>query len=224
MVPNFKLDIQETPRGDLMIKELRDPDMVIPFDSSVSITIVKRVTSIEETVVKAFVHDHRNEDVINKFHIKFDGRYVVTHAVVPTTLSGDYPTQIVYQDGKLQKAVGGSLSPVDIDIFDTDLSDSNVQVMKKEAFVLYNLWQCYLNYCKKLFENECSKDTQCDDCNDELTANRNLLWIFLNTIQYLMQLGHPERAQDLLESITGGCNTLCSNEMFSKQYNCGCGK
>lgn len=225
MKPEFKLDIRETPTGDLMIKELRTGQS-IPFDSSVSITILTKKTTTSEEIVKAFVHDHRTSDVINRFPIKTDGRYVVLHAVVPTVLpeSEEYSRIIIYRDGNLYEAVGGHLEQVDVNILNENLEDSNLQVVKKDTFVLFNLWQCYLNYCKRLFEGECSKDSKCVDCNDEMTENRNLLWIFLNAIQYYMKLGEPAKAQELLENISGGCSTLCSNEMFSKDYNCGCGK
>lgn len=223
MKPEFRLDIRETPTGDLMIKELRDIDCSIPFEDSVSVTIVKRKTTTSEEVVKAFVHNHSVTDVINRFPIKYDGRYIIIHAIIPTKSTGNFARTFLYSDGKLVEAVGGKQVEVGFEIFDIDLEDTNIQVMKKEAFVLYNLWQCYLNYCKRQFEQECSQNSHCNDCNNEFTEYRNLVWIFLNTIQYLMKLGRPEKAQELLEAITG-CNSFCSNEMFSKLYDCGCGK
>lgn len=234
MVPKFQLDMQETFNGDIMVKELPDYSNVIPFDECVSITVLIKETTMSRQIEKAFIHDHRITDVMNRFFIKTDGRYIILHAVVPTKGWLDkqseedlkkFKTIIIYNNGELFLNSNGQLIQVELDILeDESLEESSIQVMKKDVFVLFNLWQCYLNYCKKLFEGECSKDTKCTDCKDELTENRNLLWIFLNAIQYYMKLGEPAKAQELLENISAGCNTLCSNEMFSKEYNCGCGK
>lgn len=234
MKAQFKLDIRETFDGNLMVKELRDPDMSLPFDECISITILTKKTSVEETIVKAFIHSHEVTDVINKFKISSDGRYIVTHAIVPTAgwlnkqialgKITDFSNLYVYSGSGLAQYLNGQYFPADLNTLDNLPEDSTVQVIKKETFVLYDLWQCYLNYCKKLFESECSQTSSCDNgCDDELTKNRNLIWVFLNTIQYLMKLGRPDEAQKLLEEISGGCNTLCSNEMFSKNYDCGCG-
>lgn len=232
MKAQFKLDIRETFDGNLMIKELRNPDCTIPHEDSVSITILKRKTSTEEEIIKAFIHDHSVTDIINKFIIVKDGRYVVTHAIVPTeqwlekqTNLTQYNRILIYTENGLSEYSNGRYTEVDpTELEDESLVSSNVQTVCKDIFVLFNLWQCYLNYCKKLFEGECSKNSKCDDsCDDELTQNRNLIWLFLNAIQYLVKLGRIEEAQELLEEISGGCNVLCSNEMFSKEYDCNCG-
>lgn len=232
MKKEFRLDIRETFNGDLMIKELRNPDFSLPLSDCVSVTTVIKKTTASEDFVKGFVHEHQNSDVINRFKIKYDGRYVVTHAVIPTEKwvlenqesIAQYSPILFFKDGNIYRY--GEAEPIDPMTLDEEsLASSNVQIEQKDVFVLFNLWQCYLNYCKKLFEGECSQDSNCDNgCDDELTKNRNLLWIFLNAIQYCMKLGMPDKAQELLENISGGCNTLCSNEMFSKDYNCGCGK
>lgn len=228
------INIHETVAGDLFVEELAHEqgfyDKVIPFDKSVSITVLKRITSQKSEIVKAFIHDHHVTEVINKFKVKYDGWYEVTHIIVPTTdwIEQQTPTseKFYISDGTvLYLYEGGTITETCIDdaLEDPEIESAVTAISQKSMFVLFNLWQCYLNYCKKLLESECSKDNRCSDCNDEGTKNRHLIWIFLNAIQYYVHFGELQAAQELLENISG-CNTLCSNEMFSKLYDCGCGK
>lgn len=228
------INIHETVAGDLFVKELAYEqgfyDTVIPFNKSVSITVLKRITSQKSEIVKAFIHKHHVTEVINKFKVKYDGWYEVTHIIVPTIDWAEQqetaPEKLYVSDGvKLYLYENGIITEIYIDeaLEDTELESAVTARAQKSMFVLFNLWQCYLNYCKRMLEGECSKDNKCSDCNDEGTKNRHLIWIFLNAIQYHVHFGELEAAQELLENISG-CNTLCGNEMFSKLYDCGCGK
>lgn len=246
----LNINIHETVGGDLFVKELAYeqgayadaltelfPLSSPKFIQSASITVLTRHTSTSADIVKAFVHDHHVTEVSNKFPVKHDGWYEVAHLVIPNEnwlieaeekgALDNFATIYICKDEKVYKLNGRQLTLIDItDILESEsLADSNVWMVRKNVFVLFNLWQCYLNYCRRMIEGECSQDTHCaDDCNDEATKNRNLIWIFLNAIQYLVKFGEMSKAQELLENITVGCNTLCSSEMFTKQYNCGCGK
>lgn len=233
---DLNINIHETVGGNIFVKELAYDegfyDKVIPFNKSVSITVLKRVTTLESEIVKAFIHDHSVTDVTNEFSVTYDGRYDITHFIIPTTswleieenkesVSGT----IYVSDGKLLYTyTDGILTETTIDdaIVDENLSSEVTAIVEKSVFVLFNLWQCYLNYCKKMLESECSKNNKCADCSDEGTKNRSLIWIFLNALQYYVKFGKLQEAQQLLEELSG-CNTLCSNEMFTKLYNCGCG-
>lgn len=244
----LNINIHETVNGDLFVKELAyeqgayagESLEMIPltspkFSQSVSITLLTKHSSLDTTNLKAFVHDHRVTEVSNKFKVKQDGWYEITHLVVPNEkwleaaaeqeILTNYKEVYICKNEQLYRLEGQMLVTVTIeDMLESEsLADSNVWMAKKNVFVLFNLWQCYLNYCKKMLEGECSQNSKCSDCDNELTKNRNLIWIFLNAIQYMVKFGELQKAQEFLENISG-CNTLCSNEMFSKQYDCGCGK
>ena len=245
----LNINIHETVGGDLFVKELAYeqgayadaseesfPLSSPKFTQSASITVLTRHTSTSSDIVKAFVHDHHITEVSNKFPVQYDGWYEVTHLVIPNEnwlieaeekgALDNFTNIYICKDHQVYQFSNSQLALIDItEVLESEsLADSNIWVTKKNVFVLFNLWQCYLNYCKKMLESECSQDTQCSDCNNEFTKNRDLIWIFLNAIQYLVKFGEMPKAQELLENITGGCNTLCSSEMFMKQYDCGCGK
>lgn len=244
----LNINIHETVNGDLFVKELayqeeqyvtssaaQFTDNSVMFSASSSITVLKQFTSTTSTIVKAFVHDHSTTDVVNKFSVTTDGWYEIIHLVVPNSVwlaaaieqdvLSQYKSIYICDNDQLYKYENGALTETDIDILlaDEALKSSNIWMTEKDAFVLFNLWQCYLNYCKKMLEGECSQDSKCHGCDDELTKNRNLIWIFLNALQYYVKFGEMQKAQEFLENISG-CNSLCSNEMFSKEYDCGCAK
>ncbi len=231
----LNINIHETIAGDLFVKELAYEqsyyDKVIPFDKSVSITVLKRNTSQISEIVQAFIHNHIVTEVSNKFKVKYDGWYDITHIILPTLKWVEQqeipPTKMYASDGTTVFLVdNGTVTETTVETLlnDQELQVSSVGLVQKSVFVLFNLWQCYFNYCKRMLESECSKDRACaNDCNDEGTKNRNLIWIFLNALKYHVHFGNLQAAQELLENISG-CNTLCSNEMFSKLYDCGCGK
>lgn len=241
------INIHEQVNGDIFIKEIslqekkyaeslaqQTKDKVL-FEQSASICVIKKITSEKEEILYAFVHDHKVNDVVNKAVVKTDGWYKIWQFIIPNKkwldwavgnnmLSG-YDTVYIVDDNKLYKYDAETLSEVAIENLLADKTVNNVWHIEKDTFVIFNLWQCYLNYCKKMLNNECSDTSKCDNtCDDEMTKNRSLIWLFLNVIQYYIHFGMFDEAQKFLESITGGCNTLCQNEMFTKDYDCKCGK
>lgn len=226
----LNINIHETVAGDIFVKELAYEQgfykEIIPFEKSVSITVLKRNTTAKSEIVKAYIHNHKVTEVINKFKVKYDGWYDIIHFIVPLIGSSeDLHNQYCSDGTQLFKYNNGQPIgvPIEAALADNSLSLSTTAITQKSTFVLFNLWQCYLNYCKRMLEAECLKNTPCIECNDEGSKNRNLIWIFLNAIQYYVRFGNLQAAQELLENISG-CNSLCSNEMFSELYDCRCGK
>lgn len=241
---NVNVNIHETVNGDLFVKELclqegeyakdeAGQNDTVMFQYSASVTVLEKVTP-ETSYTKAFIHSHDNQDVSNRFPVSKDGWYKVHHIVVPNDkwleyakkqngMLDKFQTVWIAKDGKLHKRNGETLTETAVDELVTDGTSNNTWRADKDVFVIFNLWQCYLNWCKRTFESECSKNLSCPDCDNELTKARGLLWVFLNAIQYYIRFGQFQEAQELLDEITGGCNTLCRSEMFMKDYECGCG-
>lgn len=235
---DLNINVQELVNGDILVTETAYgdgfyTDSTVGFDESVSVTMLK---DKDYGTVKAYIHEHNSTDVSNTFSVTDDGHYTVEHFVVPTmtwwnrvyeegTLTDWYPvfvsdgvTLYLYEEGNFHELTPEAVYAMAV----TSSHHPNVWTASKHVFVIFNLWQCYLNYCRRMLESECSKDSKCSDCDSELMKNLSLLWILLNAIQYYIDLGEFSNAQEFLESISGGCNTLCRNEMFAKDYNCGC--
>lgn len=217
----MEIQVNELLNGDLRVTELAQSqnwygENTVKWNESVTITVLEKHTVSAVTIEKAFLNNHSTGfGVINTFIVTDDGWYRIYNIILPIKNTGNY-----YFNSGIFNSTDKEISVEDL-IADID----NVSFHStKDVFVIYNMWQCYLNYCKKLLEGECTKDSKCpESCDNELSRNRNLIWIFLNALQYYVHFGRFEDAQKFLERISG-CNGICHNEIFMKTYDCGCGK
>ena len=85
---------------------------------------------------------------------------------------------------------------------------------------------CYLNNCfyelsKNLLSSYCGK------CLNKLNApqqdifNRDLIWMSMNVISYLVEDNKLVEAQRILESLSG-CGNMCQNSNSKNSSDCGC--
>lgn len=95
-----------------------------------------------------------------------------------------------------------------------------------------HLLHCYLSLCQAIFEGQgfsgsggngaCFSKSKVDD---ELIYRRDMVWMALNTIRYLVEENRLQEAQRIIEQI-GGCNGLCKGwyEHEGVKPDCGCGQ
>jgi hypothetical protein len=63
-----------------------------------------------------------------------------------------------------------------------NIEGTTIKKCKVEIFFTGNLQQCYINYCKRIFENSLNK---CD-FESEDTYARDFIWMTLNILDYLI--------------------------------------
>jgi hypothetical protein len=84
--------------------------------------------------------------------------------------------------------------------------------------------RCYIDLAQQIFRaagfNACDKKNQIDP---DLIFRRDLVWMTINVIKYMTDLGQLAEAQRIIERIAG-CNGLCRDQ-FNKMpdHECGCG-
>lgn len=95
-----------------------------------------------------------------------------------------------------------------------------------------HLLHCYLSLCQAIFEGQgfsgsggngaCFSKSKVDD---ELIYRRDMVWMALNVIRYLVEENRLQEAQRIIEQI-GGCNGLCKGwyEHSGMKPDCGCGQ
>lgn len=94
------------------------------------------------------------------------------------------------------------------------------------------LLHCYLSLCQAIFEGQgfsssngnmsCFSKAKVDD---ELIYRRDMVWMALNVVRYLVEANRLQEAQRIIEQI-GGCNGLCKGwyEHSGVKPDCGCGQ
>lgn len=192
-------------------------------------------------------HSEFTKDDMFKIPIKFDGVFNVVHIVLPTkqwfmdTFNNnpgflEVYDVIYYVDGtSMYKAVKerneGSLNDwtfiqVDIDeLIERNTEGSTISRVCETYVSVCYLTYCYISLCKRIFDGDgFSRCSTRDKTDRELSYKRDLVWMTLNVIRYMVEFGDLQEAQRLIETI-GGCNGLCEcwYEHYNKSANCGCG-
>lgn len=94
------------------------------------------------------------------------------------------------------------------------------------------LLHCYLSLCQAIFEGQgfsgSNGNMACfnrSNVDDGLIYRRDMVWMALNTIHYLVEANRLQEAQRIIEQI-GGCNGLCKGwyEHSGLKPDCGCGQ
>lgn len=206
------------------------------YEDTVTINILTSLDSKEEVVdIKYDINEHKVEDLEDKSELSFfgDGVYRVHHVILPTLEWLDefkskgyhldiYEEIYVYVDGGVFKLENEQLIPFDITQipFINPCTKSTLTYDIQYTFSTCQLQECYYKYCKEYFNNLCN---QCWK-DSEYIKNRDLLWMSINIIRYLLDLGRLFEAQNIIEKLHK-CSGLCYNtnvKVKSTYAGCGC--
>ena len=104
-----------------------------------------------------------------------------------------------------------------------NLEGTPIQQEHINTFFTGNMQQCYINYCKKLFDallNKCRTSAY----NEDLYA-RDFIWMTLNIIDYLIQFEQFMEAEKIVEEFNT-CGGFCQNNEYGQHiaHGCGCSK
>lgn len=169
------------------------------------------------------IHDKVDPSPQDETIIEFpkDGLFRIVHLLVPTRQwveQANILPKYMYEEGKFYKYVETSWEEVDLKEI-IYVNHENIIKSDKHTFCLCRLQNCYYNFAKDFFKKLCS-----DKCSLEQNKNRDILYIGVNSIKYLLELGRYYEAQGILEQLTG-CTGLCQEAINNKNYStygCGC--
>jgi len=167
--------------------------------------------------------DKHDEDIDSvTFTVEEDGYYTVDHIILPNMTwyenapqdYFDYYDVIYVTDGeKVYKQVkGGSLEECTVkEILERNIEGTTIQKCRVDIFYTAGLQNCYIWYCKQIFDgllNTCERNKY----NDYIFA-RDMIWMTLNIIDYLVGFKQYLEAQRILEMFQK-CGGYCKD--FSK--------
>lgn len=240
----FSVDIHTKVTGEITIEDLskeygqyieEDVEVVTSFDmfkysESATLNTVIKINIGEATLIDVLLNDHSEDLDSCTFKVNQDGYYVIDHIVIPNmkwyeNASDEYKQYyetIYITDGeKVYKEVEGKLEECTIkEILERNIEGTTIKKCKIEVFFTGHLQQCYINYCKRIFEtflNKCSPR----EYNKDIYA-RDFIWMTLNIIDYLVgfkQFMEAERILSTFKTCGGFCEKL---EHIKPNTSCGC--
>lgn len=207
------------------------------YSKTVTLNTILKVNIDEAILQDVLIHTHEdNVDVCN-FHVDEDGYYVINHFVLPTKewydsyLQSqdqelkDFIKEGIYfiQDNKLKKVVNNEIQDAEVkELLERNYEGTNILHCKIDVFFNGNLQQCFINYCKKLYD---SLLNTCKPSNyDSDIYARDFIWMTLNIIDYLVGFKQFLEAERIIEQFRS-CGGFCQNTDTHKNYSsCGCSK
>lgn len=169
------------------------------------------------------------------FNYNKDGLHKIVHIILPTQkLLNDRNlyTDFIYYDenDNLIKLVNrDSTKNEDItkDITVQELleivpDETNTVIRAdKQTFCLCYLNECYYTICKDLLTKFCGKCINKLQKDQQDVYNRDIVWMTISVIKYLIEFGQYREAQRILESITQ-CGNICGKLKPKEGGSCGC--
>ena len=163
-----------------------------------------------------------------------DGYYTVHHIVLPTKEGIDRMIEygeikdidtiksiigtLYYLDGDTVMKNGEAVEDAELILVNTE--NTSLSRETQNFFSICQLWTCYINYCKQIFN---STNFKCK-IEKQDTFNRDFVWMTINILTYHMQFHEYSEAQRVLESIHG-CGGFCNEVTLDKKpTGCGCGR
>lgn len=243
-IMEFSIDIHTQITGEITIEDFskeygqyidENLEVVTSYDSykyneSATLNTIIKIGVGDATLIDVLLNDHTEDLDSCTFKVKKDGYYVVDHIILPNMKwyknSSDeykeyYETIYVTDGEKLYKEVEEKLEECTVkEILERNIEGTTIKKCKVDVFFTGNLQQCYVNYCKKLFDgllNECvTKEHEAD------IFARDFIWMTLNIVDYLIgfkQFMEAERLLAMFRTCGGFCNT---HNHGHKHISCGC--
>lgn len=209
-----------------------------------TVNVLTKIMTTKQKIINIAIQDHTynlNEQSnleIENFVVSNDGYYTVTHIIIPTMdwynntylpLIQQSQFEVIYtisSDNKFYKLVNNEFVECTIEeIIERNANNTTIKRVVLDVFYMEFLQQCYLRYCKNLFENvmkPCDPFCKRQDLDNDFYI-RDLLWMVINVITYHINFEWYMEAQRVLE-ITNGCGNFCNQQnLYAKsEYSCGC--
>lgn len=242
-VTGLELDGDEYLSEDNVIISTRN----YTYNQSVTVNVLISYNSKQEETIKDVQVIKHKVDCIDESDMimEQDGIHEVVHIILPTqewlnhvlthspeSLDAYYgiyyydtsnSNYMKFDSGKSYKTSIeeilqiNAIPPIDI----TELTTTIIR-SSKSTFCLCKLRECFYQICKNLLQ---SYPVKCPENQDsQWEYYRDIIWMTINVIKYLLEKEQFYEAQRILEEVTY-CGSICNNvNTIKKSSNCGCSK
>ena len=239
----FNIDVKTHVNGEISIDDYskeygqyidEDLEIITSYDSykyseCVTLNTITKVDTCSITLLDVLLNTHDENLDSCVFKAKRDGYYVIDHFIIPNmkwleNASEEYKQYyetIYITDGqKLYKLIEDQLEECTVkEIMERNIEGTTIKKCKVELFFTGNLQQCYINFCKNLFNTAL---TSCPPSNSD-TYTRDFIWMTLNVIDYLIGFKQFMEAQRMIENFEK-CGGFCKTDVKNNVRSCGCTK
>ena len=208
------------------------------YSDTVSIDVLQLNKSTDYQIQSPVFTVRDNEVKSVQLPVSFDGWFTVCHIVLPSDKWFDSELKkdtnsainlydvVYYTNGKqVFKYINNNSQEVSInEIINRNSEGTTISIVKKDYVSVCFLRKCYINLCRQLFNSNITAECSTNKSNNcDLVFQRDLVWMALNTIQYVTELNQLAEAERIIEQLGRGCNGLCKQtfEQLSKS-GCGC--
>lgn len=240
----FSIDIHTNITGGIVIEDFsreygqyinEDLEVVTSYDSykyseSATLNCITKVSMDKIALIDVLLNEHTEELDSCIFKVNQDGYYVIDHIILPTIdwleNSSDeylqyYETIYVTDTEKVYKLTDNVLKECSIkEIMERNIEGTTIKKCKIDVFFTGHLQECYINYCKQIFDSLLNK---CQPENDSNFYARDFIWMTLNIIDYLVGFKQFMEAERLL-SMFNTCGSFCNDRSLHgiNHNKCGC--
>lgn len=217
------------------------------YSQTVTLNAITSIKSDGEETLQEYTIVKHEMDCIDESdaQLPIDGLYQITHIIIPNKKWLDYVIErdkgaldaynlIYYYDEGLQsfiKYINEESIPVSVEevlqvnaLPPTDVGEKTCTIIRgdKNTFCMCYLNECFYKICKNLLSN---LPGRCQNKLDDFKLsiyNRDIIWMSINVIKYLIDLAQYYEAQRILENITQ-CGSICNNIDTTSVKGGGCG-
>ena len=204
------------------------------YSDTVSIDVLQhnKVDSTELQTPVFSLHGKKVEPIT--LPVGFDGWFQVQHIILPTeqwferelakgstSILGLY-SGVYYTNGQnIFKYYNGESTAVPLEeVVERNTEGTTISRCSQDYVSICFLRKCYINLCQQILNSK-TFDKCFNKMNNELTLKRDMVWMAINVINYMVDFNQLYEVSRLIERITS-CNGLCpSNNKNSS--GCGCG-
>lgn len=243
----LKIDIITNDECQVVLQDLKEDYLVESssvtvkdkwkYSETASISVLQYNKSVDPSILTPIFTDHSTSDSIT-LPVTSDGWFIINYLVLPTKEWFDieyakesgsalnlYDTVYYIDESAIYKYFNGVITSVDIEeVVLRNIEGTTISKSCEDYVSVCFLNKCYISLCQQIFLsagfNECNKRNTIDS---DLIYRRDLVWMTINVVKYMVELNQLAEAQRIIER-TSGCNGLCKNEF--KQYvehDCKCG-
>lgn len=213
-----------TEQNTIRICDENDNLIQIPIKVKLSNGIYYLVEEGELEVTENIKNYHIIDLDVKEYQNQYIGYKTVIDEVFDFTKSfyfidGDtiyHMEETIGEDNTIQ----GNLVEVSIkDLIDINYDQTNIKFFKDDFVSVCNIRKCFIQAAQDIFKERLGRECFNGKIDKDLIYRRDLLWMTLNVIQYMVDCDQLFEAHRLTQQILS-CNGICKK--FNKD--CGCNK